>query len=40
VLRALASRKPALVEVRMDPEQVTHRATITQLRAQAAKTPA
>ncbi len=37
VMRALASRKPAIVEVRMNPEQVTHRATIAQLRAQAAK---
>ncbi|WP_431280700.1 thiamine pyrophosphate-dependent enzyme [Humitalea sp. 24SJ18S-53] len=37
VLRALASRKPSIIEVMMDPEQLTHRATITQLRAQAAK---
>ena len=31
--RALASGKPALIELRMDPEQITSRATITQLRA-------
>ena len=33
--RAQASGKPALIEVRTNPEQVTHRATITQLRQQA-----
>jgi acetolactate synthase-1/2/3 large subunit len=32
--RALASGKPAVIEVRMNPEQVTHRATIEQLRQQ------
>ena len=31
--RAAASGKPALVELRMDPEQITSRATIAQLRA-------
>ena len=31
--RAVASGKPALIELRMDPEQITSRATITQLRA-------
>jgi len=35
--RAKASGKPAIVEVRTNPEQVTNRATIAQLRAQAAK---
>ena len=35
--RALASGKPAVIEVRTNPEQVTNRSTITQLRAQAAK---
>ena len=35
--RALASGKPAVIEVRVNPEQVTHRATISQLRQQAAK---
>ena len=35
--RAKASGKPAIIEVRTTPEQVTHRATIAQLRAQAAK---
>jgi len=29
--RAVASGKPALIELRMDPEQITSRATITQL---------
>ncbi|HZF75951.1 MAG TPA: thiamine pyrophosphate-dependent enzyme [Acetobacteraceae bacterium] len=33
--RARASSKPAFIEVRMNPEQVTNRATITELRAQA-----
>lgn len=37
VRRALASGKPAVVEVRTNPEQVTNRATIADLRAQAAK---
>ncbi len=31
--RAAASGKPALIELRTDPEQITSRATITQLRA-------
>ena len=31
--RAVASGKPALIELRMDPEQITSRATIAQLRA-------
>jgi acetolactate synthase-1/2/3 large subunit len=35
--RARASGKCAIIEVRMNPEQVTNRATISQLRAQAAK---
>ena len=33
--RALASGKPAVIEVRMNPEQVTNRSTIAELRAQA-----
>lgn len=37
VQRALASGKPAIVEVRTNPEQVTNRATISDLRDQAAK---
>ncbi|WP_232478445.1 thiamine pyrophosphate-dependent enzyme [Roseomonas rosulenta] len=37
VKRALASGKPAVVEVRTNPEQVTNRATIADLRAQAQK---
>lgn len=37
VKRAIASGKPAIVEVRTNPEQVTNRATIADLRAQAAK---
>ncbi len=37
VKRALASGKPAVVEVRTNPEQVTNRATIADLRAQANK---
>ena len=37
VQRALASGKPAVVEVRTNPEQVTNRATISDLRDQAAK---
>jgi len=37
VERALASGKPALVEIRMNPEQVTNRATIADLRAQSGK---
>ncbi len=31
--RAVASGKPALIEIRMDPEQITSRATISDLRA-------
>ena len=31
--RAAASGKPSLIELRLDPEQITSRATITQLRA-------
>jgi acetolactate synthase-1/2/3 large subunit len=37
VQRAMASGKPAIVEVRTNPEQVTNRATIAQLRDQAKK---
>jgi acetolactate synthase-1/2/3 large subunit len=37
VQRALASGKPALVEIRMNPEQVTNRATIADLRTQSGK---
>jgi acetolactate synthase-1/2/3 large subunit len=33
--RAVASGKPALIELRTNPEQITSRATITQLRAAA-----
>ncbi len=33
--RATASGKPAIIEIRMNPEQVTNRATIADLRAQA-----
>lgn len=33
--RAVASRLPAVIELRMDPEQITSRATIAQLRAGA-----
>jgi acetolactate synthase-1/2/3 large subunit len=40
VRRALASGRPAVVEIRMNPEQVTNRATIAELRAQAAKAAA
>jgi acetolactate synthase-1/2/3 large subunit len=35
--RAEASGRPAVIEVRMNPEQVTNRATIAQLREQARK---
>ena len=35
--RARASGKPAIIEVRTNPEQVTNRATIAQLRAQAGR---
>lgn len=35
--RARASGRPAIIEVRMNPDQVTNRATIAQLRAQAAR---
>jgi len=34
--RAAASGRPAVIEVRMNPEQVTNRATIAELRAAAA----
>jgi acetolactate synthase-1/2/3 large subunit len=40
VQRALASGKPAVVELRTNPEQVTNRATIADLRAQANKAAA
>ena len=40
VERALASGKPAIVEIRMNPEQVTNRATIADLRAQSGKAAA
>ena len=33
--RAVASGKPAVIEIRTNPEQITSRATITQLRAAA-----
>jgi acetolactate synthase-1/2/3 large subunit len=33
--RAVASGKPALIELRMNPEQITSRATLSQLRAQS-----
>ena len=35
--RAVASGKPAVIEIRQNPEQITSRATISQLRAQAAR---
>jgi acetolactate synthase-1/2/3 large subunit len=35
--RAVASGKAAVIEIRINPEQVTHRATIAELREQAAK---
>ncbi len=35
--RAVASGRPALIELRTDPEQVTNRATIAELRAQGRK---
>ncbi|MBW8269661.1 thiamine pyrophosphate-binding protein [Caldovatus aquaticus] len=35
--RAAASGRPAVIEVVMDPEQITHRATIADLREQARK---
>jgi len=35
--RAVASGKPAVIELRMNPEQITSRATIAQLRAGAGK---
>jgi acetolactate synthase-1/2/3 large subunit len=31
----VASGKPAIIEIRTNPEQVTNRATIAELRAQA-----
>jgi acetolactate synthase I/II/III large subunit len=34
--RAVASGRPAVIELRMNPEQITNRATIAQLRAAAA----
>lgn len=37
--RAVASGKPAVIELRMNPEQITSRATITQLREAAAADP-
>ncbi len=37
--RAVASGKPALLELRMNPDQITTRATIADLRAAAPKTP-
>jgi len=37
VKRAIASGRPAVVEVRTNPDQVTNRSTIAQLREQAAK---
>jgi acetolactate synthase-1/2/3 large subunit len=37
VQRALASGKPAVVEIRTNPEQVTNRQTIAQMRAQATR---
>lgn len=40
VQRAIASGKPAVVEVRTNPEQVTNRSTIAELRAQAEKAAA
>ena len=40
VQRAIASGKPSVVEVRTNPEQVTNRSTIAQLREQAAKAAA
>jgi acetolactate synthase-1/2/3 large subunit len=38
--RAAASGKPALIEIRTNPDQVTNRSTIAQLREQAAKAAA
>ena len=35
--RAVASGKPAVIELRVDPEQITSRATIAELRAAKAK---
>ncbi|MBY0329460.1 MAG: thiamine pyrophosphate-binding protein [Acetobacteraceae bacterium] len=40
VQRALASGRPAVVEVRTNPDQVTNRATIAELRAQAERAAA
>ncbi|MEN0076395.1 MAG: thiamine pyrophosphate-dependent enzyme [Paracraurococcus sp.] len=37
--RAVASGKPALIEVRTNPEQVTNRSTIAELRAQTKPSP-
>ena len=38
--RAVASGKPAVIELRTDPEQITTRATIADLRAASGKAPA
>ncbi len=38
--RAVASGRPAVIELRQDPEQITTRATIAQLRAAAGGVPA
>ncbi len=38
--RAVASGKPAVIELRTDPEQITTRATIADLRAASGKPPA
>jgi acetolactate synthase-1/2/3 large subunit len=38
--RARASGKPALIELRTDPEQITNRSTIAQLREQARRAAA
>jgi acetolactate synthase-1/2/3 large subunit len=35
--RALASGKPALLELRIDPEAITTRTSLTAVRAQAVK---
>ena len=38
--RAVASGKPAVIELRTDPEQITSRATVAELRAGAGERPA
>jgi acetolactate synthase-1/2/3 large subunit len=38
--RAVASGRPAVIELRTNPEQITNRATIADLRAAAAPKPA